>query len=218
MARTINFVQERQRSLSKQEQRDHKILRQAMLALFVTGGLLVVVVGTRLGMVQWHQSIKDQQQAAISQIQEREDIERSYTVFVSKLNVVTELFGKRKEKQDALEYFSSLFDPDIIISQLQYEAENDVLTFTIQAPSIFRMEQVFGIMQSEDVNARYPDLQRDTLRRSGDGSYGMQVTLMFGDAQSSLTRLEGEGAVDENGEPIEVEAGEEGFEETAEEF
>lgn len=213
MARSINFVRERQRSLSKQEQQDRKLLRRAIMALFVVGGLLVVVVGTRLGMVQWHQSIKNQQQAAISQIQEREDVERSYTVFASKLNVVTELFGKRKEKQDALAYFSSLFDPDIIISQLSYTAEDDVLTFTIQAPSIFRMEQVFTVMQSADVNARYPNLSRDSLRRSADGAYGMQVTLAFGD-QSTLTRLQ-EGEAGEDGELLDgdLEAGDELVEE-----
>lgn len=200
MSRSINFVRERQRSLSKQEQRDRKILRQAIIALFIVGGLLVAVVGTRLGLVEWLKNVKSQQDAAIAQIQEREDVERSYTVFASKLNVVTELFGKRKEKQDALAYFSSLFDPDIIISQLSYSAEDDVLTFTIQAPSIFRMEQVFGVMQSPDVSVRYPDLSRESLRRGGDGAYGMQVSLAFGD-QSALSRLE-EGELSEDGEII----------------
>jgi len=200
MARTINFVRERQRNLSRQEVLDRKILRQTIAALFVVGGLLVMVVGARLSLLAWHDNIKSQQQAAIREIQQKEEIERSYTVFASKLNIVTELFGKRKEKQDALAYFSSLFDPDIIISQLTYTADDDTLTFTIQAPSIFRMEQVFTIVQGQAVKARYPMLQLDSLRRAQDGKYGIQVTLSFGEEATQLRRIE----INEEGEVVEI--------------
>lgn len=200
MARTINFVRERQRNLSRQEVSDRKILRQAILALFIIGGVLVLVVGARLSLLAWHDNIKSQQQAAIRAIQQKEEVERSYTVFASKLNIVTDLFGKRKEKQDALAYFSSLFDPDIIISQLSYTADDDTLTFTIQAPSIFRMEQVFVIMQGQAVKTRYPMLQLNSLRRGQDGKYGMQVTLAFGEEATQLRRIE----INEEGEIVEV--------------
>lgn len=200
MARSINFVRERQRNLSRQELQDRKLMHQAIVALFIIVGLMVVVVGARLALLAWHDSIKQQQQEAIQAIKAREDDERSYTVFASKLNTLTELFGKRKEKQDALAYFSSLFDPDIIISSLSYSADTDTLNFTIQAPSIFRMEAVFEIMQSQSVANAYPELLLASMRRSSDGKYGMQVQLTFGEAASQLNSIE----FNEEGEIVET--------------
>lgn len=181
MARTINFVRERRRNLSRQEVDDRKILKVVTNSMFALGVLILVAVGARLFLLFQIESIKSEQKQVQTAIAQKEVIEEQYTIFVNKLKILTELFGKRKEKQEALAYFSSLFGPDVIISQLSYTAGDEILSFVLQASNIFTMEEVFNIISSSEVSARYPTIEKESLRRAPDGTYGMQVTLYFGD-------------------------------------
>lgn len=184
MARTINFVRERRRNLSNQEVEDRRVLKYVIWGLFVLGGVILLIVSARLFLLYQIKNIKAEQKAVEQQIVQKEAIEKQYTIFANKLTILTELFGKRKEKQEALAYFSSLFGEDVIISQLSYTAGDEVLSFVLEANSIFTMEDVFTIISSDQVKQRYPMIQKNGLRRGEDGSYGMQVTLVFGDEQT----------------------------------
>lgn len=192
MARTINFVRERRRNLTRQEQDDRKILKFVTFGLFGLGALILVIVATRLFLLYQIQSVQNQQKQVQASITEKIQIEEQYTIFANKLKILTELFGKRKEKQEALAYFSSLFGSDVIINQLSYKAGDEVLSFVLQSTSIFTMEEVFNIISSNEVTSRYPTIKKESLRRSLDGSYGMQVTLYFGDEPPEIPPAEGE--------------------------
>ncbi|PIY78965.1 MAG: hypothetical protein COY81_05290 [Candidatus Pacebacteria bacterium CG_4_10_14_0_8_um_filter_43_12] len=181
MARTINFVRERRRTLGRQEQTDREVLRYVTFGLFGLGVAILLVIGARLFLLYQIKTVQAEQKTVQEQIAQKEGIEEKYTIFANKLKVLTELFGKRKEKQEALEYFSGLFGSDVIISQLSYTADKEVLSFVLEAKSIFSMEEVFNIINSDQVKQKYPDIQKNSLRRGSDGSYGMQVTLVFGD-------------------------------------
>lgn len=192
MARTINFVRERRRNLSHQEEDDRKILRYVTFGMFGLGALILLIVGARLYLLYEIRNIQDEQKTVTAAISNKVGIEEQYTVFVNKLAILTELFGKRKEKQEALAYFSSLFGPDVIISQLSYKAGDEVLSFVLQSSNIFTMEEVFNIISSSEVSARYPTIKKNSLRRSFDGSYGMQVTLYFGDEPTEIPTIDPE--------------------------
>lgn len=192
MARTINFVRERRRNLTRQEQDDRKILKFTTFGLFGLGAVILVIVAARLFLLYQIKTVQDKQERVQSAIMEKVEIEEQYTIFANKLNILTELFGKRREKQEALAYFSSLFGSDVIINQLSYTAGDEVLSFVLQTTSIFTMEQVFNVISSDQVTARYPTIKKQSLRRSLDGSYGMQVTLYFGDEPLEVPPVEGE--------------------------
>lgn len=186
MARNINFVRERRKTISRQETDDRQILNYVIRGLVVLGVVILLVVGARLFLLYRIKTIQADQKSTQDQILAQEEVERNYTVFAHKLKIVSELFGKRREKQEALQYFSSLFDSNVLITQLSYTAGDEVLTFVLQANSIFTMEEVFNIMNSDDVEQRYPDIEKNALLRSRDGTYGMQITLYFGDKPAAL--------------------------------
>lgn len=186
MPRNINFVRERRKTISRQETDDKKVLGWVVKGLFLLGIVILGIVGARLYLSFQIRSLQTQQKDVQQQIAQKEEIERNYTVFAHKLKIVSELFGKRREKQEALEYFSSLFDSNVLISQLSYTAGDEVLSFVLQSNSIFTLDNVFNVMSSEEVITKYPTIEKNSLRRSQDGSYGMQVTLYFGDKPAAL--------------------------------
>lgn len=203
MARTINFVRERRKNLSRQEQDDRKILKFVTWGLFGLGAVILLIVGARLFLLFQIQNIQDKQKQVQNAIAQNVEIEEKYTIFANKLKILTELFGKRKEKQEALAYFSGLFGSEVIISQLSYTAGDEVLSFVLQTTSIFTMEEVFNIISSDAVTTRYPTIEKKSLRRSLDGTYGMQVTLYFGDEPTEVPTPEPGVVNEELGVPAE---------------
>ena len=199
MSRNINFVRERRKTISRQELDDKKVLAVVIKGLVVLGVVILVVVGARLYFLFQVKSIQAKQKETQTAIVQKEEIERNYTVFAHKLKIVSELFGKRREKQEALKYFSNLFDSTVLISQLSYTAGDEVLSFVLQSNSIFALENVFNIMNSDEVNEKYPTIEKNTLRRGSDGSYQMQVTLYFGDKPAPLPQATDETGVVEDG-------------------
>lgn len=181
MAKGINFVRDRQRRLSKLEVQDRKYLRMASVVL---GGVVlfcVLAIVARFYFIYSYKKVTDEQSRLRREIVAREEIERSFTVFSHKLKILTDLFGKRKEKQETLAYFSNLFGPDVIIRQLSYNASDEILSFSLQSKNIFVLEDVFVVMNSEEMEQRYPDLQKTSLSRSGDGTYAMSILIALGD-------------------------------------
>lgn len=181
MARGINFVRDRQRKLSKLEVQDRKYLRMASIGLGAVVVLCVLVIIARFYFIYSYKQVVDEQTRLRDEIVAREEIERSFTVFSHKLKILTDLFGKRKEKQETLAYFSNLFGPDVIIRQLSYDASDEILSFSLQSKNIFVLENVFTVMNSAEMEQRYPDLRKEALSRSGDGTYAMNILIALGE-------------------------------------
>lgn len=181
MAKGINFVRDRQRKLSKLEVQDRKYLRMASIALGSIVVLCVLAIIARFYFIYRYKQVSDEQSRLRSEIVAREEIERSFTVFSHKLKILTDLFGKRKEKQETLAYFSNLFGPDVIIRQLSYNASDEILSFSLQSKNIFVLEDVFIVMNSAEMEQRYPDLRKTGLSRSGDGTYAMNILIALGE-------------------------------------
>lgn len=188
MARSINFVRDRRRKLTKTEQRDKQLFVYALYLLGAVFGVFLLVLAARMFMVFQVKSIKDQQADTRAAILAREDVEKSYTIFANKLTILTELYNKRKAKQDALEFFGSVFGPDVIVSQLTYSQESEALSFVLTTQSVFILEGVFDTLRSQQVITRYPSIQKAGLRRSADGTYGMKLSIMLGEDVSVGTQ------------------------------
>jgi hypothetical protein len=181
MSRTINFVRERQRNLTRMEQQDRVSFRWACIVLAAVVGIVVMAVGVRLFFLYKLQAVTDEQKNLRQAIVAQEEVEKSFTVFAFKLKTLTDLFGKRKEKQETLEYFSTLFDQDVVIRQLSYSSTSEELSFTLESKSVFVLEHVMEVMQSDEIKQRYPTIKKESLTRSSDGSYGMFVSILLGE-------------------------------------
>jgi type II secretory pathway component PulL len=207
MVRSINFVRDRQRNLSRLEVQDRLVFKWALLATGIVAALVLITIGVRVFFLYQLRQVTAEQKKLREAITAKEEVERSFTVFSYKLKALTDLFGKRKEKQETLEYFSNLFNQDVVISQLSYTADTEELGFTMRAKNIFVMEQVMNTLNSAAVKTKYPRMEKKSLGRGSDGAYSMSLIIPL--AEKSLEEIKAEAAAKEGtiapgqeGEPL----------------
>lgn len=142
--------------------------------------VFLIVVGLRLFYVYRVKTVNDKQVEVKSVILSKESIEKEYIIFAQKLKKLSVLFGKRKNKQEALVFFSKVFGEDVIVSGIDYSsADEDVVTFTIKTPSVFVMEKVFDTLQSEEVTTAYPQISKSSMRRTQSGNYSVNLAVIL---------------------------------------
>jgi len=187
MASLINFVSERRKKLTRNQEQDTKLLKWACISLVIT----CVLYGVSLGVSFYYQSaikkVKAQEELKRKAIVEKEPIEKSYSIFAHKLTVLTELYEKRKDKQEALAFFSNLFGSDVEITGLNYTADSDVLTFSLRSRSVFVMKDVFELLTSSTVTDVYPNISKTNLNRGIDGTYDMSLTIVLGELEEKIS-------------------------------
>jgi hypothetical protein len=181
MARDINFVAQRRKKLTAQQLQDKKFFGYAVGVVSVVFTIFVLVAGVRLFAVYQVKKIKDAQEAARMAILSQEQVEKEFNIFAHKLRALSDLFGKRQDKQKAMVFFSEIFGPTIIISEIDYSADDDdIVTFTLTAPSIFDLETVFSILDSPSVTDTYTSIHKSSLVRSSEGLYNVKLTVALG--------------------------------------
>lgn len=174
---TINFLKDRRKKLTKQQLLDMKVFRVAggvLLACFV---LFVVGIGIRLYLAYELDLQKNRENQLMAQIRAQEENEEAYVVFAAKLKVLAALFEQRQNKQEALQYFTTLFGSDVLVSDVAYNADNNVLTLGLQAADIFSLQTVFEQLQSQAVKDQFDSVNASDLRRNDRGQYQANVTI-----------------------------------------
>ncbi len=180
MPKLINFVGDRRKRLSRLQKQDKKIMQIATNILVVVFIIFLVVLGLRVFYLFRVKKIKDEQKNVKQIILSHEDIEKEYVVFAQKLKQLTVLFGKRKDKQDALVFFSHIFGDDVIVSGIDYSsADEDVVSFTIKTPNVFVMDRVFQKLASEQVASVYPKIAKSNMNRSDTGNYTLNLAVVL---------------------------------------
>ncbi|GIK83555.1 MAG: hypothetical protein BroJett025_01770 [Patescibacteria group bacterium] len=180
MAKAINFVGERRKKLTQAQKQDQKILKIAINALIGVFAVFLIVVGVRFYFVFRVKDIKDTEAQIRTRILANEPVEKDYIIFAQKLKKLALFFGRRKDKQEALVFFSEVFGPDVIVSGIDYSSdEEDVVSFTIKAPNVFVMERVFATLQEEQVTSVYPNIRKSSMRRSATGNYTVDLAVVL---------------------------------------
>ncbi len=181
MSRDINFVAIRRKKLTSEQKRDKVYFRYATWGVLVTFGVMLLIVGVRLFAVIQVKKLTDTQASTKKAIMAQEQVEKDYNIFAHKLKALSELFGRRLDKQEAMVFFSQAFGQHIIISEIDYSAEaDDIVTFTLTAPSVFDLENVFAILERPDVSEKYTSIVKSGLSRGGDGFYNIKLTIALG--------------------------------------
>lgn len=182
MSKQINFVSERRKVLTKLEERDKKwfgFTTKIVLAVFA---VFLVALGVRLFFMYQVKVVVDEQKTTREAILSHEELEKEYTIFAHKLKQLSIIFTRRQNKQEALKFFNELFGDEVKVSEINYssDGDEDVLAFTLRAKSVFTLDEIFDKLNSREVLDRFNDIEKESLRRSGDGSYGIQITLVLG--------------------------------------
>jgi hypothetical protein len=204
MSKTINFVADTRRRLSAAQQNDKKLLQ---LTIKICVGFMVAfiaVIGVRLYFVYQVNQVQAAQSQARQAILERQEIEKEYNIFAHKLRQLSDLFGKRKDKQEAFLFFSRVFGQEVMVSSIDYTSDKgDVVSFSLNIPSIFLVDDVFEILNSDEVKQNYTSVAKNSLSRSSAGSYALRLTVALG--EKVKTEQEATGEADLEGEVIEEE-------------
>jgi len=184
MAASINFLRERRKKLTKQQVLDQKLFK--VFSGIGIGIFLVFLgsVGARLALAYNLNQITQKQNRMLQVVRSQEANEKSYVIFAAKLRVISELFVQRRDKQEAIKYFSTLFGPDVTVSDIAYEADSALLTFGLQAKNIFTLENVFGNLRNPQVKEQFAAVAASELRRDKTGSYQTTITVTL---KSNLT-------------------------------
>jgi hypothetical protein len=185
MSKTINFVQDRRKSLSLSEQQDQILLRKMVRIFIVIFVFFVVALGSRLFLSREFAQIIVKQQTTRASISQQESIEREFSIFSHKLTHISSLWGKRQNKQEAVAFFMRLFSGDTTVSGLSYSAETEALTFRLKTSSVFVLENALTTLASPSVTAAYPGISKSQLSRGEDASYNLNVTVALGSVESN---------------------------------
>lgn len=189
MAKEINFVGERRKKLTQAQKQDRKILKISVNVLVGIFAIFLIVIGARFYFVFQVKNIKDTQSQIRSRILANEPVEKDYIIFAQKLKQLSIFFGKRKDKQEALVFFSEIFGEDVIVSGIDYSsADEDTVSFTIKTPNVFVMERVFSMLSSERVTSVYPNIKKSTLRRSATGNYTVDLAVILSENEKVAGR------------------------------
>lgn len=180
MAKSINFVGERRKKLTQAQKQDRKIMKISINVLVGVFAIFLIVVGTRFFFVLQVKNIQDTQAEIRNRILSNEPVERDYIIFAQKLKKLSVFFGKRKDKQEALIFFSEIFGNDVVVSGIDYSSsDEDTVSFTIKAPNVFVMERVFNTLEEDIVTSVYPNIKKSSMRRSATGNYTVDLAVVL---------------------------------------
>jgi len=181
---TINFLRERRRKLTKQQIVDKQLYKVGLIVFSVSAALLVIAGGARLTVAYLINQATARQNTLMQIIKEQESNERAYLVFSAKLRTLVELLAKRQDKQEAITFFSTVFDQGVLVSNVTYQGDKSLLTFGLQAADVFTLERVIETLKSEQVKNQFQSVSTDAMSRNDKGEYQTTVTVMLGSTGS----------------------------------
>lgn len=179
----INFVRQRLKKLTKLEKKDKETFK---LAAIITSILLLVlagILGYKLYLTSQLTAIENSQKDFLNRIEQQEEREKSFVLFVNKLRVLSGVFQKRKDKQEAIGYFSQIFGSDVTIEKIAYDADSQLLTFRLLSADIFTLEKVFELLSTEQSTQKFSSLTKSNLKRTNNGIYQMQITVVISEEE-----------------------------------
>jgi hypothetical protein len=184
MARQINFVQGRRKQLTKDQKKDFKIFKIVMGAFGILVAIFLIILGVDFYLQFQVKSAKDQQKDMERQVLAQESVEQSIIIATEKLKILAELFDQRYDKQAAIDYFSNIFGSQVLIKDINYEADERILSLRLQSQSIFVLEEVFLKLSDPTVEEQFGNINKSELIRNDRGGYNMAITLSLSEEET----------------------------------
>lgn len=174
---SINFLSQQHKKITKQQKLDQKLFRFSIIGLVVSGLFVVVAIGSLVFMNLRFTTAEDEVSQLESQILANEEIEESAVVLSRKVSILDELIDQRDDKQQAIEYFTNLFGPQVVLRDISYQSEEGLLQIGVQTLSIFELERVIDLLRGGQTVDRYGLIKLTNLRRGSQGEYGLSLQI-----------------------------------------
>lgn len=173
----INFFSNRVNQKEKQKKLDAKIFR---ISTYVLIGIALIMVGTfsfklynNLQINDTNKKIKAYRESILGQ----ESTEINYLIFVNKIKVISEIYQKRSNKQEAMDYFSKTFIDKAIIVGMNYQEDQGGLILQLNSDNVFKLQEVNDTLDSPEVRQQYKNIDKSSLTRTNTGSYKLTLKL-----------------------------------------
>lgn len=174
---SINFLANRVNLKSKQKAQDVLIFRYSIYTLGAAVVLMVATLGfklyTNLQINKHENDIKEYRNTILAQ----EQVELNYLIFVNKIKVISEIYQKRSNKQEAMTYFTSALTDTAEIIGMNYQEDQGGLILQLSSQNVFKMEEVNQILDSSALREQYQKIDKSALSRTDNGSYKLTLKL-----------------------------------------
>jgi hypothetical protein len=177
MSRQINFLAERQKGISKQQQQDMRSLRLFAVVLGFACVTASIIYGLFFFYTYRFTTIKTQEKAIRNQIVGNQENEAAFVVYARKLATLTTIYKDRQDKNNIISYFSELFGNDVIITGIDFDQKDKLLHFKVKSNDVFVFQRVLAVANSEQVKNDFPTLGLSTLSRKEDASYEVTISV-----------------------------------------
>ncbi len=179
MSKEINFLRDRRKTLSKRQKLDIKILKITAVVFGVVLLGFVITFGVSFFYTYSFNKFEAMEQRLTQQIVDNEDTEKLFVVTVHKLKALVGINDKRKNKQQAIEFFSTVFGDEVLVKQIEYSGQDDLLTFRLESKDVFVLEEVFYKLKQPDVAAEFNSIATSNLSRADTGRYQLSVAVVL---------------------------------------
>ncbi|NCN03724.1 MAG: hypothetical protein GW942_01460 [Candidatus Pacebacteria bacterium] len=177
MPKEINFIQGRRKKLTKDQKNDFKIFKIASTTFAILIATFLITLGLDFFLKFQVKNAQEKQIDMEKQVLAKESVEQSIVIATEKLKILSELFEQRYDKQASINYFSNVFGPEVLIKDINYEANERILSLRLQSQSIFVLEEVFLKLSDPEVEAQFGNINKSELIRNDKGGYNMAITL-----------------------------------------
>jgi len=179
----INFLRERRKKLTKAQVQDKRLFRFSEIGFAVTLGIFAAVFGVHLFFTQRLATLVKTQEEIRQEILGNEEVEKNLVVMVSKINILSDLYKQRRDKQQAITYFGSVFGVGVSIKQIEYVSTDSLLTFTLSAKDIFSMDRVLLTLKTQELKDKFVKISPSNLRRTEDGAYQINIAVVLAEGK-----------------------------------
>lgn len=177
MPQVVNFAHQLSKQRSKIEAKDRQFLVQATVVAVIVGVITAVALGGRVIVSAAQARAEKQYDSLLTTIESQKSQEIEYAEYARKVNILSELFTNRQAKQEAFARFRFLFGEGVTITGLSYDVGDNALGFQLQADNIFILEKVLDRLAQDDIKLEYPEIKKEAVGRSEDGSYRLKITV-----------------------------------------
>lgn len=176
---SINFLGKRGSLYQKHVAEDHRLFQIALASFGVTVIILLALVGFNIYLASTLQGVVKKQNDTKQSIVTNQTVEAAYLLFSHKLKAIAEIFEKRNNKQQAINYLNELFSENGFIGGVNYDGEEQILSLTVDSTNIFQLDELVKKLDSPEVKSNFASLNRSNMSRSNEGKYSMKLTIQL---------------------------------------
>lgn len=173
----INFLANRVNQKDKQRKYDVKLFRISTYVLITMVVTMVLTFSFKLYNTLKISSIEKKIKEHKASILAQETTEINYLIFVNKIKVISEIYQKRSNKQEAMNYFSDALRNKADVIGMNYQEDQGGLILQLSSDNIFRLQEVNSILDSTDLRQQYQNIEKSVLSRTDNGSYKLTLKL-----------------------------------------